>query len=70
MDGANVITVATRVTSTAEAFLKGSSTLLSTPFISDKSPHAQRGMKEIFVNMPLDDLPPNYRPEHPVFDQI
>lgn len=54
--GANIITVATRVTSIAEAFLKGSSTLLSTPFISDKVPHAQRGMKEIFVNMPLDVL--------------
>lgn len=54
--GANVITIATRVTSIAEAFLKGSSTLLSTPFISDKIPHAQRGLKEIFINMPLDVL--------------
>lgn len=54
--GANVITVATRVMSIAEAFLKGASTLLSTPFISDKIPHAQRGMKEICINMPLDVL--------------
>lgn len=68
--GANIITVATRVTSIAEAFLKGSSTLLSTPFISDKVPHAQRGMKEIFVNMPLDVLRLLYFPIDCIDDLI
>ena len=52
--GANIIAIATRVAGIAETFLKGSSALLSIPFVSDKSSHAQRGMKEIFVNMPLD----------------
>ena len=54
--GANVVTIATRVTSIVETFLRGSSTLLSTPFISDRVFHAQKGMKEIFVNTPLDVL--------------
>ena len=60
--GANVVTVATRVTSIVETFLRGSSTLLSTPFISDRILHAQRGMKEIFVNTPLDILRLMYFP--------
>jgi hypothetical protein len=60
--GANVITLATRVMSIAETFFKGLSTVLSIPFISDKVFHAQRGMKEIFMNTPLDILRLLYLP--------
>lgn len=68
--GANVVTVATRVTSIAETFLKGSFILLSTPFIEDKVLNVQRGIKEIFVNAPLDVFRLMYFPVEFIDDLI